>query len=393
MNIKKSQIRISSAIVIVFLIFLKADIFAQSFTLFSSDYLAEAEEYALKGEFTKAIELLNKEIQINTSNVEAHTILGRIYFYTGKNDAAKNSFEKAIQLEKNDAEANLGMSMALLWEGNDKKAKDYALVALGSNSTRIDALNILGQISVIEEDTDNAFKCYKQILNIDSTHYEALTNLGVLYQRQEDYKKALYYFKKAVKFYSNKSRAYHNLGILYSMLNRTGDAIINLNKASELDTVSSNSVRQLGIIYLQDERFSEAIETFDRALRRDNLDVESYLGKALAYWSLKDYDKVLVAINDMQTFGLRFNRLELFLADIYFKKNDYDKAIKYAQLDEEENSSKSEGHYLLGVLLKMKGEKEKAEFEFNEASAISGKDKNAPFEFDAKTIFYQNDGK
>lgn len=231
---------------------------------------------------------------------------------------------------------------------------------------------------------------YEKVLLVDSTNYDALTNLGVIFQSAEgggDLEKSLNYFEKAVKYHSRKSRAYHNLGILYGMMNRLNAAIINLTKASELDTLSSNSVRQLGIIYIRNERFSEAIESFDRALYRDKFDSESWLGKALAYWSRKDYDKVLFVINEMQSLGLRFNRLELLLADIYFKKNDYGKAMEYAKIDEAENSSQVEGHYLLGILYKMNGEKDKAEFEFEEAFAIAEQKPNSSLTLSINIFF------
>lgn len=249
---------------------------------------------------------------------------------------------------------------------------------------------ILDQNTEGENYSDGARIFYEKVLENDSTNYDALTNLGVIYQQTDDEEKSLHYFEKAVKLHPRKSRAYHNLGILYSLMNRLDDAVINLNQAAELDISNPNSVRQLGITYLQNDLFSEAIESFNRALSRDYFDVESRLGKALAHWSLKDYDNVLAGINEMQSLGLRFNRMELLLADVYFKKNDYDKAMKYAKLDETQNSSRAEGHYLLGVLYKMKDEKEKAEFEFEEAFTIAQQNQNSSLTLSIN-IFFESD--
>lgn len=224
--------------------------------------------------------------------------------------------------------------------------------------------NIIAQQSTskeVMEDLTVVRNFYEKVLENDSTHYDALTNLGVIYQQTGDLERSLSFFKNAVKFYPQKARAYHNLGILNSIIGNLDEAVVNLNKAAELDSGNPNSIRQLGIIYLQNEKFNEAIESFNRALNRDNLDTESYIGKAIAYWLLKDYDNVLAAINEMQSFNLRFDRMELLLADVYFKKKDYEKAIEYARVDETENPDKAEGHYLLGILYKMDGEKNKAE--------------------------------
>ena len=221
-----------------------------------------------------------------------------------------------------------------------------------------------------EDNIESVKKNYESVLQNDSTNYDALTNMGVIYFQSGEIDKSLYYFERAVRYNPQKARAYHNLGILNSIKGRIDLTIAYLKKAAELDSTNPNSIRQLGIIYLQNKMPIQAIVAFNSALNRDKFDIESRLGKALAYWSLKSYDKVLSEIIKMQSFGLRFRRMELLLADVYFKKKDYEKAIRYAKIDKEENSDQAEGHYLLGQLYKIKNEKDKSEFEFEEVTEI-----------------------
>ncbi|MBU2493311.1 MAG: tetratricopeptide repeat protein [Bacteroidetes bacterium] len=246
------------------------------------------------------------------------------------------------------------------------------------------------QNSKEENYLDNIGNYYEMILKTDSTNYDALTNLGVIYQQSGNMEKSLYYFEKAVKFNPKKSRAYHNLGILNSIIGRLDEARINLNKAAELNTTSSNSIRQLGIIHLQNNMPDEAIKLFERALIRDNLDTESLLGKTLAYWLLKKYENVLTQVNEIKALGLKFKRMELLLADVYFKIGDYEKALKYAKLDESENSSQPEGHYLLGNIYRINGEIDKAESEFDEAFTIARKSPNPTLTLSLNIYFQFN---
>ena len=213
-------------------------------------------------------------------------------------------------------------------------------------------------------------KNYESVLQSDSTNYDALTNMGVIYFQSGEVDKSLYYFERAVRYNPPKARAYHNLGILNSIKGRIDLTIAYLKKAAELDSTNPISIRQLGIIYLQNKMPIQAVVAFNSALNRDKYDIESRLGKTLAYWSLKSYDKVLSEMVKMKTLGLRFRRMELLLADVYFKKKDYENAIRYAKIDEEENSAQAEGHYLLGQLYKIKNEKGKSEFEFEEVTEI-----------------------
>lgn len=349
--------------------------------------IAEAEMYLKKGKFTQAITALDEIIQTNPQNVIVLNLLGRVYLSARKFQEAESFFTKALDVNANGAETNLGLSITYLFNGNHEKAKPFALIASRSEATRIDALNILGQIAAQANDIDGARKYYQDILVVDSTHYDALSNLGVLYQQAGNETRAVEYFSRAVQLYPENPSAYHNLGVLNSVIGRLHEAIINLNKAASLDSINPKSFRTLGIVYLKERLFGEAIFTFQRALNRDLFDMESRVGKALGYWSLREYDNVLREIEDIRSLGIRFARMELFLANIYFEKKEYDKATEYAKQDEQNNPSQAEGHYMLGMLYQINGEQQLAEKEFNEASMITRQNPKARLLFSADTYF------
>ena len=245
------------------------------------------------------------------------------------------------------------------------------------------------QNAIVDSKEDLIFvkNYYESILKNDSTNYSALTNLGVIYQQQGDLENSLRYFKKAATLHPYSPRSYHNLGIFYSLMGKIDDAIIYLEKAAEIDSASSYSIRQLGIIQLQNKKYKEAIESFSKALSRDKFDTESYIGKALTFWLMKDYKKVITTIDKMRRFNLRFYRMELLLADVYYKLKDYDNAMKYAKIDEQENSSKAEGHYMLGQIFGSVGETGKAKREFEKVSSIIQENPKASLELSINIFF------
>jgi tetratricopeptide (TPR) repeat protein len=208
-----------------------------------------------------------------------------------------------------------------------------------------------------------------------------------LYQQAGNNQKSLDYFQQAVRFHPDLASAWHNIGLSYALDGQLHEAIIALNKASTLDSADPRSVRTLGVLYVQQGLYSEALATFQRALERDFLEIESRVGKALAYWSLKEYDSALKEIDDIRTMGIRFNRMELFLADIYFKKKEYERALEYAAQDEKMNPSQVEGHYLLGLLYRLRGDHTKAANEFEEASNIARQNPQSSLLFSVNTFF------
>jgi len=361
--------------------------FAQQKQDASRTAIAQAEEYFSNGNFTSAVYLLDEAIKKNPNNIAALTLLGRAYLAVKQFQEAERFFQRAFAIDEKNADANLGLGIILLLDAKPERAKWHALVALNDESTRVDALNVLSQIAANEEKLDEARQYCEQILAIDSTHFDALSNLGVFHQKTGNGAKALSYFQKALAFHPDNPSAYHNLGALYSNMGRLHDAIIALNKAARLDSLEAKSVRTLGLLYLQSSLFREAVATFQRAIEREFLDVESRVGKALAFWSLQEYDNALEEINAITAMGLRFKRMELFLANLYFQKKDYDQAIAFAKEDKKQNPAQAEGHYLLGVLYRRKAQQEKADFEFEEVAAITKQNPQAPLTFNVNSYF------
>jgi tetratricopeptide (TPR) repeat protein len=348
--------------------------------------IREAEEHLKSGRLTLAVSLLDEVVKADTENIQALTLLGRAYLSVKQVSEAERFFQRALNEESGSPEANLGMGIVLLLKGEAAKAIMHATIALDDDSTRLDGLKVMGQIAAEQGNLNRAREIFDQVLSIDSTSYDALANLGTLYQQAGNHEKSLSYFQQAVRFHPVLASAWHNIGLSYAVNGQFHDAIIALNRAATLDSVDSRSVRTLGILYVQQGLHGEALATFQRALERDFLDIESRVGKASAYWSLKEYHSALKEIDDIRTMGVRFNRMELFLADIYFKKKDYEQAVEYAAQDEEMNPSQVEGHYLLGLLYRLRGDHTKADNEFEEASSITRQNPQVPLVFSVNTL-------
>lgn len=368
-------------------IVVRANGFAQAKGDDNRTAIAQAEEYFSNGSFTSAVYLLDGILKNDPRNVSALTLLGRAYLAVKQLQEAERFFQRALAIEAKNADANLGMSLILLFDNKLENAKQHALVAVNDKSTRVDALNLLSQIAANQEKLDEARQYCEQILAIDSTHFDALSNLGVFYQKTGNEAKALAFFQKAAAFHPDNPSACHNLGVLYSNMGRLHDAIIALNTAARLDSLEARSVRTLGLLYLRSGLFREALTTFRRALERDFLDIESRVGAALTFWSLQEYDNALKEIDEIRSMGLRFKRMELFLANLYFQKKDYDQAIAFAEKDKKQNPAQAEGHYLLGILYRLKAQQDKADFEFEEVAAITKQNPKAALTFDVNSFF------
>ena len=152
---------------------------------------------------------------------------------------------------------------------------------------------------------DAAKRCFKEALKINSNNLEALNLLGQIAIRQDDLDKAKIYFDKAIKFASaenkivvldviinnclnckkyefainycrralrleKKADFYNSIGYGFDGMGEYKKAQSYYKKSIKLDPEVPYSYNDLGYSYLQDYEIEKAIATFEKALEVDH---------------------------------------------------------------------------------------------------------------------------
>lgn len=159
--------------------------------------------------FKKAIDLINKSINLNKNNYSAFNNLSICHSNLGNHDESLKNYNKAIKLKPNYAEAynNRGV-----------------------------VLKSLGRI-------DEAIKSYNKAIELKLSYHDPINNLGFIFQLKNDYKKALMYFNKALELDPGSEDKKFNIGLLnlkfkkfkegwegYELRKKIKDRDINLKK-------------------------------------------------------------------------------------------------------------------------------------------------------------------
>ncbi|WP_375470589.1 tetratricopeptide repeat protein, partial [uncultured Nostoc sp.] len=192
-----------------------------------------------------------------------------------KLDAAVAAYEKAIQLNPNDAYAYNNLGVAL----REQKKLDAAVAA------------------------------YEKAIQLNPNDATAYNNLGAALREQKKLDAAIAAYEKAIQLNPNYATAYYNLGNALRVQNKLDAAVAAYEKALKLPdtpgppasdyTLAHNG---LGLVFKQQEKLEEAIAEFDKAEQIDpnyiyasNNNIE-----ARQLWKTKDDTQAKGVIDDRE---------------------------------------------------------------------------------------------
>ena len=161
-----------------------------------------------------------------------YNISGACYKEIGQLEEAFKSFQKAVALKPDYAEAqyNLGVT-----------------------------IHELGQV-------DSAIKCYERALVIQHAYPNAHNNLGQILLESGQPEAAMNHFEWAVAYQPEFSEAHNNLGSSLLALRQVNTAVTHYEKAIELKPDYQLAYNNLGIAYQRLGEIDKAFKSFERAL-------------------------------------------------------------------------------------------------------------------------------
>jgi len=260
-----------------------------------------------KGNYEKALDTYQKVIQQNANcSPSVRLGLGYSYFKLGRNEKAKESFERVLQLDQDNVEALIGLSLVLMNEDQFPQAMELILQAYKLSPTNPIVLNHLanhyffsGELSKVHplafaafNNTDvshikaescyliarayhamerwsEALQYYHQAVLKSKDFYLAQYGLGQTYLHNGDFDKAISCFELVLEKQPNNYETLQVLGVLYkhsSHSSKDTDKIKKvLKKATELNPTEPSNWIELGQI-LETTEISAALDAYERGV-------------------------------------------------------------------------------------------------------------------------------
>jgi len=182
----------------------------------ADNYLQNGISEYKKGNYKKALHLLQLAETEHPSNGIIHFNLGRVYYSLGNYDESISSYSLAI------------------------KSRPRAETLYNHRGM---AYKYVGKI-------DQALDDYNQAIELNSRYYEAFNNRGVVYKKLGMIDEAIAEYSQALKIQPNFLIALKNRSIAYQVKNQFINAIVDLNHTISIDPKDTFALLSRGMIYM-----------------------------------------------------------------------------------------------------------------------------------------------
>jgi tetratricopeptide (TPR) repeat protein len=220
------------------------------------------------GQIEAAREYFHKAIARNPKMADAYLNLGHLYASQKQWDLAIACYEKAVQVESNNA--NLYLALAKTCDLADKPelgatywyraltlepllAKPWEHLELG---------NTLLRAGKVEE----AISCYQKTIELNPEISQAYHNLGEIYSDRQQWEKAITNYRQAVKINPEGVWSQYGLGKALTNIGEWEEAITYYRQASQLKPDAAVIYHSLGDALVKQKLLAEAINNYQKVL-------------------------------------------------------------------------------------------------------------------------------
>jgi predicted Zn finger-like uncharacterized protein len=325
--------------------------------------VAVAAQLVSAGELEEATQLLEapaglgpvdgKTLQVARSDRSAAlAMIARIEEQGGRLGAAREMYEKAIELDSSNASAALGAARLVLLEGVYPDALARFQTVLGSTVPPGAEMDPTGKPRVVVEAKlgaaeallamNKAEDAKKVLIDLDTpepVNPNVEIWLGKTAAALGETRDAVRHFRNAIELEPSAIGAYIALAKHYSETKRPSEAVAVLVEAQKNVEITAEVRRLLGWAELQRGELDSSIKQFQAAIEEEPRDPSSVFGLAQAYRRKRMFEEAARALDKVAALDAKFPNLQLERGRLAEARGDTEAAIAgyRAALDESPN--------------------------------------------------------
>jgi len=241
----------------------------------------------------ESIDNLRKSVSIFHGFTDAHTELGKAFFYANMYDSAIAHYDTAIAQSPYQSIAANNLGSLYMRQGRYRDAITSYLLAIKINAGFGQAFYNLGS-------------CYSQIGQVDSALWalnigtqlspgnpDIVLQMGMAYFNARRYDESVPYFLKAISLNPNDVNAVNNLGAAYLNAGKIPQALDMFKKTVAMVPNYVNGYSNMAHCYFTLKQYQACIDNVNKALSLDPKDVKDIPYIALCYKGLGNMEMAL----------------------------------------------------------------------------------------------------
>ncbi len=257
---------------------------------YSSEIIVRyADVLIVNREAERAVEILNNQKGIDSSNSDIFFLLGRAYLKMNEHTLAKENVDKAISLNAEEALEMLTTAAQDYIDVNEySRALDYLKEAEGIDSENTEIYNDIAFCLERTEKFPESLIYYEKYLDEDPFNENVWFNVGTIYARIENYEKAIEAFDYSLALDPENSSVLYNKAIVYVNTEEYSLAIDTFKEFLKFEPDNIFALVGIADACLADDRITDSAVYFQDALDLDSGCLEANSG--LAYINMIKHD-------------------------------------------------------------------------------------------------------
>ncbi|MFQ6082465.1 MAG: tetratricopeptide repeat protein [Candidatus Aminicenantia bacterium] len=214
----------------------------------------------------------------------------------------------------------------------EQKAKALSKITEDDFFTTSEGFYLKGIAHIIGEQRLEAIQCFEKTISLKPENSDAYFQLGFLYSRAGENEKALNAYQEASKLNPSNYKAYFGLGMVYLKLNQYEKAIPPLAQCTKINPEFPDAYYNLALSYEQTGRYETAAEIYQKFIEVNPGPAwTGYNRLGEVYLKLKQYNKAVLAFQEVIKTNPSDTRVNYNLAYAYDMAGQYEKAVETYQ--------------------------------------------------------------
>lgn len=271
----------------------------------ASLYIELSNAYLRHRQVRNAIQEAENAVRVNPNSLEAHRLLGSIYYSIIRSEDPNRSPASSEYLKK--------------------AIQEYETIC-NLDPSDTNSFVVLSSLYRYDGQAEKAIEAAKKLLERAPSSEAGLTTLAQIYSDQGNMQEAINVFKKALEINPNSPRILEQMAIAYEQTKDYKSAIDAYRKAMALDEDSLELRKGLAQALLDDNQDEEAEKEFLKILEADPDEGLAYFRLAQIYRKRRDFDKALANYNKANSILVGSLEISFHIATLYEELGKYEKA-------------------------------------------------------------------